>query len=309
LTTQQSRLGEWRWGIISVLGEEWRNDVKFGVTMFPTDESMRPDALARAVEERELESLWFPEHTHIPASRQTPYPAGGELPREYTRTHDPLVALAFAAGATQRLLLGTGVCLVVERDPIVTAKEVASLDVLSGGRVLFGVGAGWNREEMRNHGTQPGSRFALLRERVLAMREIWAEDEAEFHGEFVDFDPIWSWPKPAQRPHPPVIVGGGGAGVLERVLEYGDGWMPIARGWDSEKLAERVAELRRRAREAGRPRPEVSLYAASSKPDALETYAEMGVDRVVWWLPPAGEDDVLPLLERYASTAAEFAKA
>src|SRR5881398_3208480 len=189
----------------------------YGVVMFPTEYAMAPDDLARALEERGFESVWFPEHTHIPASRRSPWPGGGELPRDYWSSYDPFVALMAAGAATKRLKLGTGICLVIERDPITTAKEVATLDLLSGGRVLFGIGGGWNREEMENHGTDPTRRFAVMRERMLAMREIWTKDEAEYHGTFVDFDPIWSWPKPVQRPHPPVLVAGNGAGTLERV--------------------------------------------------------------------------------------------
>src|SRR5882757_11580314 len=182
--------------------------MKLGVAIFPTDYTIRPDDFARACEERGFESIWFPEHTHIPTSRKTPYPAGGELPKEYLHTHDPFVALMAAAGATKKIKLATGICLVVERDPIITAKEVASLDVLSNGRVLFGIGGGWNAEEMENHGTVFKTRWKLLRERVLAMKEIWTKDEAEFHGEFVSFDPIWSFPKPVQKPHPPILMGG-----------------------------------------------------------------------------------------------------
>ncbi len=183
--------------------------MELGVALFATDYSIDSAALARLVEQRPFDSLFLPEHTHIPTSRETPYAGGGELPDQYTHTLDPFVALSFAAAATERIEIGTGVCLVIERDPIVTAKEVATLDHLSGGRFLFGVGAGWNREEMRNHGTDPRRRFSIMRERVLAMKRIWTEDEAEFHGAFVDFDPIWQWPKPVQRPHPPVLVGGG----------------------------------------------------------------------------------------------------
>ncbi|HWH32864.1 MAG TPA: LLM class F420-dependent oxidoreductase [Egibacteraceae bacterium] len=283
--------------------------MKFGITMFPTDEAMRPDELAIAVEDRGFDSLWFPEHTHIPASRDTPYPGGGDLPREYARTHDPLVALAFAAGVTERLLLGTGVCLVVERDPIVLAKEVASLDALSGGRVLFGVGAGWNREEMRNHGTDPATRFELLRERVEAMKQIWTQDEATYHGDFVNFDRVWSWPKPVRRPHPPIVIGGAGASALQRVVDYGDEWMPIARGWGAGDLARRVAELRRLAQEAGRGHIPVTAYSASSKPESVEQFAEAGVERLVFWAPPAPADQVLPLLDRYAPLVERYAGA
>src|ERR671926_1362353 len=194
--------------------------MKFGVTMFPTRYSIGPAELARAVEERGFESLFFPEHTHIPISRRSPWPGGADLPPEYRETLDPFLALTAAATVTERILLGTGICLVVERDPITTAKEVATLDLLSGGRVLFGIGGGWNREEMENHGTDPKVRFAVMRERIEAMKAIWAEDEAEYHGRHVDFDPIWSWPKPRQRPHPPVLVGGLGEKVLDRVVAY-----------------------------------------------------------------------------------------
>ena len=220
--------------------------MKFGVAIFPTADLQRPAELARMAEERGFESLLFPEHTHIPASRDTPYPAGGELPPEYSRTYDPFVALMAAAAATERLLIGTGICLVIERDPIITAKEVASLDQLSGGRFLFGVGAGWNVEEMRNHGTDAGRRFGIMRERIEAMKTIWAEDEATYHGEHVDFDRIWSWPKPVQRPHPPILVGGNGPHVLDRVLAFGDEWMPNR--LPDDQIIPRFQELRRRAR-------------------------------------------------------------
>src|SRR5205807_10329517 len=191
--------------------------VKFGLGTFPTAGAPSPADLAVMAEERGFESLFFPEHTHIPASRETPYPAGGELPPEYSRTYDPFVALTAAAAATERLLVGTGICLVIERDSIVTAKEVASLDRLSGGRFLFGVGAGWNVEEMRNHGTDSSQRFGIMRERIEAMKAIWAEEEASYTGRYVNFERIWSWPKPSQEPHPPILVGGNGPRVLERV--------------------------------------------------------------------------------------------
>src|ERR687897_3027265 len=211
----------------------------YGVAIFPTDYAVEPGVLARMVEERGFESLFFPEHTHIPASRETPYPRGGELPNEYSHTYDPFVALAAAAAATKDLLLATGICLVIERDPIITAKEVASLDRISNGRFLFGVGAGWNLEEMRNHGTDPRTRFSLMRERIEAMKEIWTEDEASYHGKHVAFERIWSWPKPVQKPHPPVLVGGNAERVLDRVTAFGDEWMPNrVRG-----LSEQIAEL------------------------------------------------------------------
>src|SRR5918996_6287094 len=192
--------------------------MRYGIAIFLTDEAADPATIARLVEERGFESLFLPEHPHTPASRRTPYPAGGELPRQYSRTYDPFVALTAAAAATSKLLLATGVCLVIERDPIITAKEVASVDRISGGRMLFGVGAGWNEEEMRNHGTDPRRRFGVMRERIEAMKEIWANEEASYHGRYVDFDPIWCWPKPLQQPHPPILVGGYGPKVLDRVL-------------------------------------------------------------------------------------------
>src|ERR1700747_1078902 len=220
--------------------------MKFGVAIFPTREVQPPGEIARMAEERGFECLLFPEHTHIPAGRGSPWPGGGTL-----------VACGAQADATDQLLIGTGICLVIERDPIITAKEVASVDVLSGGRFLFGVGAGWNVEEMRNHGTDPSDRFALMRERVEAMKAIWTEDEASYSGRYVDFERIWCWPKPTQKPHPPVLVGGNGPRVLDRVLAYGDEWMPN-RSTDEEIIA-RVAELESRAEEAGRERITVTV--------------------------------------------------
>jgi len=266
-----------------------------GLALFPTDYGIDPGRVARLAEERGFASLIFAEHTHIPVNRETPWPGGPELPRKYSHMHDPFVALAMAAAATERIRIGTGVLLVVERDPIVTAKEVASLDRLSGGRFEFGVGAGWNLEEMRNHGTDPRRRFALMRERVEAMKAIWTNDEAEYHGEFVDFDPIWSWPKPLQQPHPPILVGGDGPKVLDRVLAYGDEWMPI-RIPSVEQLKERIDELRSRA---GRNVP-VSFYNAKPEPGALERLAWAGVDRAHLQLDPVETDAVERQLDEYA---------
>ena len=260
-------------------------ELQFGVAIFPADYAIDPVVLGRMAEARGFESLWFPEHTHIPVSRKTPYPAGGDLPPEYWHTHDPFVALGAVAGATERIKLGTGICLIVERDPITTAKEVASLDSLSGGRFLFGIGAGWNREEMENHGTDPSRRFGLMRERVEAMKAIWTQDEAEYHGEHVDFDPIWSWPKPEQDPHPPVVVGGNGEKVLDRVLAFGDEWMPNRVG-DDDAIVARLAE------EAGRAPIPVTIYGASRKPETLERWAQHGVTRAVYWLPSADIGEV-----------------
>src|SRR5436190_16098252 len=250
--------------------------MKFGIAVFPTDYAADPSTIARLVEQRGFDSLFFPEHTHIPVSRRTPYPGGGELPRAYSHTLDPFVALTAAATATERLLVATGICLVVERDPITTAKEVASLDQVSGGRFLFGVGAGWNAEEMQNHGTDPHRRFSLMRERIEAMKAIWTQDEAAYHGRHVDFDPIWSWPKPVQKPHPPVLVGGNGEKVLDRVLAFGDGWMPNRIKPQDEQFVQRLDELRRRAEEAGREIP-VTIYGGTRDPQTIERWAAGGV--------------------------------
>ena len=270
--------------------------MRFGLVMFPTDYAIAPDALARVAEERGFESLFFPEHTHIPASRESPWPSGDVLPREYWHTIDPFVAVTAAAAATERLRVGTGVCLVVERDPITTAKSVASVDHVSGGRFLFGVGAGWNLEEMANHGTDPSRRFGLMRERVEAMKAIWTEDEPSYHGEHVSFDRIWSWPKPVQRPHPPVLVGGTGAKVLDRVLAYGDEWFPNRQ----DDLAGRIAELQRRAREAGREQIGVTLFGAEPEREAVERYAAAGVTRCLFRLPSEAADEVTQRVDRLA---------
>ena len=274
--------------------------MKFGVYMFPTDYAIDPVSLGRAVEGHGFESLFVPEHTHIPTSRRSPFPGGGELPKEYSHTLDPFVALGAVAAATERLMLGTGICLVIERDPITLAKEVASLDFISGGRVLFGIGGGWNREEMENHGTDPTRRWKVLRERIEAMQQIWTADAAEYHGEFVDFDPIWQWPKPIQKPHPPVIIGGDGANTLQRVVRYGDGWMPIGRRADFKA---RIDELNRLTAEAGRADIPVTIFGAAPKPEVIDAYAEAGVERLLFHLPPAPRDEVLPLLEQRAELA------
>jgi probable F420-dependent oxidoreductase len=273
--------------------------MKFGVAMFPTDYAVDPATLARLVEERDFESLWFPEHTHIPTSRKTPYPAGGDLPEMYSHTYDPFVALAAAAAATERLKLATGICLVIQRDPIITAKEVASIDRLSEGRFLFGVGAGWNREEMENHGTDPSRRFSLMRERVEAMKAIWTQDEAEYHGRHIDFDPIWSWPKPRQRPHPPILVGGNGPKVLDRVLAFGDEWMPNR----MDRFAERVKELQERAEEAGRGGIPVTFSGAKPDAKAVEQIRAAGADRITFYVKPGDAGEVERRLDRYADLA------
>src|SRR2546423_3102882 len=279
--------------------------MKFGIAMFPTDYAVDPATVAMLVEERGFDSLWFPEHTHIPSSRKTPYPAGGELPEMYSHTYDPFVALMAAAAATNELKLGTGICLVIERDPITTAKEVASLDQLSGGRFLFGVGAGWNEEEMENHGTDPGRRFGVMRERIEAMKAIWTEDEASYHGRYVDFDRIWSWPKPAQRPHPPIIVGGNGKRVLERVVAYGDEWMPN-RIESVDELRARIDELERMAADAGREKPKVGLYAAPADASEMESYPAIGLARYVPFVPPVPGPEAEERLDHLASAVEEY---
>jgi probable F420-dependent oxidoreductase len=259
--------------------------VDVGLVIFPTGDGIRPDELALAAEHAGYESLFFTEHTHIPTSRESPYPGGGELPDKYRSTHDPFVALSFAAAATTKLRIGTAVCLVIEHDPIVLAKSVASLDVLSGGRFVFGVGAGWNREEMRHHGTDPATRHRLMRERVEAMKAIWTSDVAEYHGRLVDLGPLWQWPKPLQQPHPPVLIGGNGPHVLNRVLRYGDGWMPNMD--DLEELPPRMAELDERA---GR-HVHVTYYGAT--PENLGRLEEIGVDRALIVLESGSRAQVL----------------
>jgi probable F420-dependent oxidoreductase len=279
----------------------------FGVQMFATHYAIPPDALAREAEARGFESLWLPEHTHIPVSRRSPWPGGPVLPKEYSHTYDLFVALAMAAAVTSRIKVASGICLLVERDPITTAKEVASLDHLSGGRVLFGIGAGWNAEEMAHHGTSFRTRWSLLRERVEALKAIWTEDEASFDGELVHFEPLWSWPKPVQKPHPPVILGAHGAKALARVVDYCDGWIPI--GVRAGELASDIVALRRLAEEKGRDPGSISVnvYGTPADPDTLRRLREMGVTRAIFALPPAGPDKVLPLLDRYAEVARALA--
>jgi probable F420-dependent oxidoreductase len=273
--------------------------MKFGVAMFATDYAIRPDELARALEERGFESLFLPEHTHIPKSRRSPWPGGPNLPKEYWHTYDPFVALGMAAAVTARLKVATGICLVIERDPITLAKEVASLDVLSRGRFIFGIGGGWNAEEMENHGTDFKKRWRVLSERILAMKEIWTKEEAEFHGEFVNFDPIWADPKPVQKPHPPILLGVNTPNARQRVVEYCDGWLPLAgRAGD---LAVGIADLRQRAASAGRDPQSITVSVYGAKPDeaALKEYEKLGVERAVLSLPSADRETVLPLLDQY----------
>ena len=271
-----------------------------GVFMFPTEYAIRPDHLAREVEERGLASLFFPEHTHIPTSRRSPWPGGAELPKQYIHSMDPFAALSFAAAATSRIRLGTGICLLTQRDPIVTAKEVATLDLLSGGRIDFGIGAGWNAEEMENHGTEFKARFRLMVDRAKAMKTIWTEEEAEYHGEFVDFDPIWSYPKPAQRPHPPIILGGETVHTLRRVVDFCDGWFPRARSYDP---VAGLADLARVAEEAGRDMSTLKtiVFGAPEDLPTIERYAEAGIDSALVGLPSESAESIRPMLDRIAA--------
>src|SRR6266852_5789869 len=274
--------------------------MEIGVFYFPVDYGINIAELATALEERGFESLFVPEHTHIPVSRKTPFPSGGEMPRRYAHTHDPFGALSFAAAATKRLLLGTGICLIPERDPIVTAKCVASLDQLSGGRVVFGIGGGWNVEEMENHGARYNTRFRLMGERILAMKALWTEEEAEYHGEMVDFDPVWSYPKPLQKPHPPILLGGETDYTLRRVVEYCDGWFPRPqRGWDIRHERDR---LRRFAEEAGRDFSSlfISVFRAPADAAALGEYRDAGIQEAVLEIPDQSRDEILRVLANFA---------
>ena len=271
-----------------------------GVQMFSTDLAIRPDTLARECEARGFDSMFVPEHTHIPTSRRTPYPGGGELPDEYRRTYDPFLALTAAAVVTERLKLGTGICLVGQRDPILLAKEVASIDVLSGGRFVFGIGYGWNQDEMENHGLAPAERRAVVREKMLAVEALWSQDEGGFEGEHVRVTPSWSWPKPLQQPRPPVLIGGAAGDTLFRhIAEFADGWIPIGGGG----LSAGLARLREQFELVGRD-PEtvqVTVIGAEPSPGKLDHLASLGVGQFLIGLPPAPAAAVLPLLDRYAA--------
>ncbi|MEM8947743.1 MAG: LLM class F420-dependent oxidoreductase [Pseudomonadota bacterium] len=271
--------------------------MKIGVYFFSTAYAMPIDELARALEERGFSSLFLPEHTHIPTSRRSPWPGGAELPREYSNTLDPFVALATAAAVTTNLRIGTGICLLTQRDPIITAKEVATLDLLSGGRFDFGIGAGWNAEEMENHGTEFDTRFKLMVDRAKAMKAIWTADEAEYQGEFVQFDPIWSWPKPVQKPHPPILLGGETKYTLRRVVDFCDGWFPRPRGFQDPHA--KMSEFRQIADEAGRDFATLSttLFGASPDHDHLKICEEAGVDCALFQLRSEGQDILLPYLD------------
>ncbi len=276
--------------------------MKYGVAMFPTDYAIQADDLARELEARGFESLWLPEHTHIPTSRRSPWPGGADLPRDYWHTLDPFVALGAAAAVTTTLRLGTGICLVVERDPITLAKEVASLDHISRGRVLFGIGGGWNAEEMEHHGTPFGERWKILRERIAAMKVIWTEEAAEFHGTYVNFDTLWSYPKPVQKPYPPIMMGGSGPHARQRAVDFDGHWMPIV---GRDPVEEAIADFTQRAEKAGRDPATVTVSLFGARPDEakLAEWRAMGVARVVFFVPSAIRDTVLPLLDQYSALA------
>ncbi len=273
----------------------------FGASMFFTDYSMAPGELGVALEQRGFESVWAPEHSHIPLSRKTPTPAGGELAKKYYDTMDPFVTLTVAAMATKTLKVGTGVCLVAQRDPIQTAKLVASIDQVSGGRFLFGIGNGWNHDEMENHGTVFASRHKLARERVEAMKAIWTQTKPEYHGEFVNFDPMMAWPKPVQKPHPPVIVGGAFPYSARRAIRYGDGWIPQAARGSYTEIADLIPEFRKMATAAGRDPAsiEVTVWFPKRDADLMKRYQDLGVKRVVFSLESEKADTILPVIDAW----------
>ena len=277
--------------------------MRVGAFYFPADYGINIAELARALEDRGFDSLYVPEHTHIPASRKSPFPGGGELPKRYSHTHDPFVALSFAAAATKKLKLGTGILLVPQHEPIVTAKAIASLDQLSGGRFMFGIGGGWNVEEMENHGARYKTRFAQMREHVLAMKELWTKDEASFDGEFVKFDRVWSWPKPAQKPHPPIILGGESDYTLKRVIEYCDGWFPRPRG--GFDAVQGVARLRQMAEKAGRDPATITtiVFGAANDAKMLESYDKAGIQSALLAIPDESRDEILRYLDKIAPLA------
>lgn len=270
--------------------------MKYGIATFVTDEGIRPGPLGAALEERGFDSVFLAEHSHIPVSRETPYPGGGDLPRIYYRTLDPFVALTAAAGTTTNLLLATGIALVPQRDVIHLAKQVASLDLVSNGRAVLGVGSGWNREEMRNHGAEPKTRGPLMNERLAALKKIWTEEQAEFHGEYVNFDPIFSWPKPVQRPHPPIYVGGETPAALDRLLKYGDGWLP--RG---HMKPEEIVRVRQWLADEGRPNVPVTVFGANADEGTMTGLTEAGVERVTFLLATLPEAETLTELDKLAA--------
>ena len=275
-----------------------------GMSIFITSYTIGIAELARELEARCFESLFVPEHTHMPASRQSPWPAGGDLPKEYWHTIDPFVGLMAAAAATEKLRVGTAIALLTERDPIVTAKEAATLDLLSGGRFELGIGAGWNAEEMANHGTAFGDRFQVLCDRAKAIKTLWTEEEPAHHGPFVDFDRVWSYPKPVQKPNPPILLGGETIHSLRRVVDFCDGWLP--RGRTFQDPAGEMRRLREVAEQAGRSMDSLSVTVFATPPDPalLDKCRAAGVHRVLIGLPPAGRDEVLGLLDQHQSLLA-----
>ncbi|MCU1679387.1 MAG: N5,N10-methylenetetrahydromethanopterin reductase-related protein [Amycolatopsis sp.] len=275
--------------------------MKFGIATFVTDEGIRPGKLGKALEERGFDSLFLAEHSHIPASRESPYPGGEPLPRVYYRTLDPFVTLTAVAAVTENLILGTGIALLIQRDLIHTAKEVASLDLLSGGRVAFGVGVGWNREEMRNHGTDPKTRGSLINEQLAALKEIWTKDEAEFHGKFVDFDPIFAWPKPVQKPHPPIFIGGESPAALDRLQKYGDAWLP--RG---NTQPEEIVRVRQWLVDHGRENVPFTVFGSPDDDKTLSGHREAGVESVTFFLDTVPEAETLTALDKFAELAAKY---
>jgi probable F420-dependent oxidoreductase len=276
--------------------------MQFGAAMFFTDYSMGAGDLARALEARGFESVWAPEHSHIPTSRRSPYQAGGELPKQYYEVMDPFVSLSAAAAVTRTIKLGTGVCLVIQRDTIQTAKSVASLDQVSGGRFLFGIGGGWNAEEMEDHGTKFKTRFKKMREQIEAMKQIWTRDAAEYHGDLVEFGPMAAWPKPVQKPHPPVIVGGAFPHSARRALRYGDGWIPNASRQQYADVTDFLPQFRQMAAEMGRDIVEVpvTIWGATEDYERLRRYQDQGIARVIVSLPPENAEMTLPALDRWA---------
>ena len=280
--------------------------MKVGAFYFPTDYGINIADLARALEDRGFDSLFVPEHTHIPLSRKTPFPAGGDLPKRYAHTHDPFVALAFAAAATKKLTIGTGICLVPQHEPIATAKAIASLDMLSSGRFVFGIGAGWNVDEMENHGATYKTRFAIMREHVLAMKEIWLKEESSFHGKYVNFDPIWSWPKPLRKAGPPVILGGETDYTLQRVVEYCDGWFPRPRQGFTGALA--VERLKKMADSKGRDFKDFTITVFGAPPDAaaIAEYDKAGIQYALLAIPDLSRDEILKHLDKTAALAKAY---
>ena len=275
--------------------------MEFGASIFFTDYSISPTELGTALEERGLDALFVAEHSHIPVPRRTPAPGGGELPKRFYDVMDPFVTLSAAAAVAKRVKLGTGVCLVIQRDTIQTAKLVASIDQVSNGRFLFGIGGGWNAEEIENHATEFTSRFKKMREQIEAMKEIWTKSTAEYHGDIVDFSPMMTWPKPVQKPHPPILVGGAFPWAARRAIRYGDGWFPIAGSGRADPL-EYLPRFRQMAEEAGRDPQSlpVTLGGAPEDADMLKRYRDLGVARVNFPVPPAKADEVLPILDRVA---------